>query len=40
MNIRFYIDPSTRLPHIHNHEVNECEVEEVFLNPHGDYSAI
>lgn len=38
MNIRFYDDPVTRLPHIYNHEVSESEVEEIFYNPHDDYS--
>ncbi len=29
MNIRFYLDPETDQPHIHNHGVTENEVEEV-----------
>jgi len=29
MKLRFYIDPGTNLPHIHNHQVNEIEVEDV-----------
>ena len=29
MNIRYYIDPETGLPHIYGHEVEETEVEEV-----------
>ena len=29
VNIRFYIDPETRLPHIYNHDVRENEVEDV-----------
>jgi len=29
MNIRYYIDPETGLPHIYNHGVSENEVEEV-----------
>ena len=29
MNIRFYIDPETDLPHIYSHEVDEQEVEDV-----------
>lgn len=33
MNIRFYSDPETGLPHIHDHGVTEDEVEEVLLNP-------
>ena len=27
MEIRFYIDPETDLPHIYNHQVREQEVE-------------
>ena len=29
MNLRYYIDPETRLPHIYGHDVSEAEVEEV-----------
>ena len=29
MKIRFYLDPGTGQPHIHNHGVNEKEVVEV-----------
>jgi hypothetical protein len=36
MNIRFYIDPETGLPHIYNHDVDEDEVEEVLQNPGED----
>ena len=36
MNIRFYIDPETGLPHIYNHEVDENEVEDVLRNPGED----
>jgi hypothetical protein len=35
-NIRFYIDPETGLPHIHNHDVTEGEVEEVLARPGED----
>ena len=28
MNIRFYIDPETSLPHIYEHRVDESEVED------------
>ena len=28
MNLRFYIDPETRRPHIRNHGVDEHEVED------------
>ena len=37
MNIRFYGDPETGLPHIYNHGVTEDEVEEVLLNPGEDW---
>jgi hypothetical protein len=36
MNIRFYIDPETGVPHIYNHEVDEEEVKEVLRNPGED----
>ena len=36
MNIRFYIDPATNLPHIYNHDVEEEEVEDVLDNPGED----
>jgi len=36
MNIRFYIDPETDLPHIYNHRVDENEVKEVLRNPGED----
>lgn len=36
MNIRFYYDPETNLPHIYNHNVDEKEVEEILLNPGED----
>lgn len=29
INIRFYLDPETRKPHIYNHGVKENEVEDV-----------
>ena len=32
MNIRFYDDPETGLPHIYNHGVTEDEVEDILLN--------
>ena len=35
MKIRFYIDPETGEPHIHNHGVFEDEVEQVFLSGLG-----
>ncbi len=36
MNIRFYIDPQTGLPHIFNHDVDEREVEDVLRRPGED----
>ena len=37
MNIRFYSDPETGLPHIYSHGVTEDEVEEVLLSPGEDW---
>jgi len=37
MNIRFYIDPETDLPHIYTHNVSEDEVEDVLTLPGEDY---
>ena len=36
MDIRFYVDPETKLPHIFRHSVSETEVEEVLLHPGED----
>ena len=36
LNIRFYIDPETGKPHIHNHGVKENEVEDVLSKPGED----
>lgn len=36
MNVRFYIDPETELPHIYRHEVDEDEVENVLRRPGED----
>jgi hypothetical protein len=36
LNVRYYIDPETGLPHIHNHNVTEDEVEEVLARPGED----
>ncbi len=36
MNIRFYIDPETGVPHIYDHDVEEEEVEEVLDSPGED----
>jgi hypothetical protein len=38
MNIRYYIDPETGLPHIYRHNVSEDEVEDVLLKPGEDRS--
>ena len=36
MEVRYYIDPETDLPHIYKHNVAESEVDEVLLNPGED----
>jgi len=36
MNIRFYLDPETGIPHIYQHAVHEDEVEDVLRNPGED----
>ncbi len=36
MEIRFYHDPDTRHPHIHEHGVREEEVEDVLRHPGED----
>ena len=36
MNLRYYIDPTTDQPHIHNHGATEEEVEEVLARPGED----
>jgi len=36
VNIRFYVDPETDLPHIYNHDVKEEEVEDVLDSPRED----
>jgi len=36
VNIRFYIDPQTGMPHIHKHGITEGEAEDVLLNPGED----
>ena len=38
MNIRFYYDPETNLPHIYNHNVDEQEVEDILRSPGEDRS--
>lgn len=36
MKIRFFVDPETGAPHVHNHEVNEDEVADVLSTPGED----
>lgn len=36
MNLRYYINPETGDPHIHNHGVDEKEVEDVIRSPGED----
>ena len=36
MDLRFYIDPETGLPHIYGHRVREHEVEDILLSPGED----
>jgi hypothetical protein len=36
MKISFYLDPSTGLPHVYLHDVNEDEVGDVLKNPGED----
>jgi hypothetical protein len=36
LNVRYYIDPQTDAPHIHNHGVTEAEVEFVLARPGED----
>ena len=37
MNVRYYIDPQTGVPHIYGHDVSEPEVEEVLERPVEDF---
>lgn len=36
MDLRFYLDPDTNLPHISGHGVTEAEVEQVLRGPGED----
>ena len=36
MNLRFYLDPVTGLPHIYRHGVDEAEIEDVLSRPGED----
>ena len=37
MNVRYYNDPQTGVPHIYGHDVSELEVEEVLDRPVEDF---
>jgi hypothetical protein len=39
LHIRYYIDPETGAPHIHNHQVSEGEVEDVLRRSGEDRPA-
>lgn len=39
MHIRYYIDPETGAPHIHNHQVSEGEVQDVLRRSGEDRPA-
>jgi hypothetical protein len=36
MKIRFFVDPETDSPHVHNHDVDEDGVADVLSNPGED----
>ncbi len=36
MQLRFYIDPESGVPHIYRHDVSESDVEEVLANARED----
>lgn len=36
MEIRFYLDPETGLPHIFGHGVTEADVEQILRKPNED----
>lgn len=36
MQIRYHTDPTTRLPHIYQHNVSEQEVEDILVRPLQD----
>jgi len=36
VRIRYFIDPVTDVPHIHDHDVAEAEAEEILLKPGED----
>lgn len=37
MDIRFHVDPATGRPHIHEHSIDEEEVEEILRQPGDDF---
>jgi len=39
VQIRFYLDPTTGLPHIYNHDVDEADVEQALANSDEDRPA-
>jgi hypothetical protein len=39
MEVRYYLDPDTREPHIYEHGVSEEEVEHVLRGPGEDFPA-
>ena len=36
MKVRYFIDPTTDVPHIYNHDVSEAEVEDVLAHSEED----
>lgn len=36
MNIRYYTDPETNVPHIYKHNVEEHEIEDILFRPGED----
>ncbi len=36
MQVRFYLDPETSLPHVYNHNVTEDEVKDILSRPGED----
>ena len=40
MEVRFYLDPETDLPHIYGHGVTENEVEQVLRHRGATYRAL
>lgn len=40
MEVRFYINPESGLPHVNNHGIQESEVEEVLQSPLEDGNGV